>query len=214
MSDFPNTDQLANQLNLKFIAGEKITHDQAVELIQTFRAESDAQETVPDDMRKMPGIVEAIERLAARIDGYMTKTRQAGDTTGLLVSYFHLTEGYKKLDEARKLIYHIKDRHDKGVIPKLFEDLKQDKIQVPEVARSFYPVVKWSSKVKDKAKAFDWLPTVGLGSLITETINSSELAAALKERLLETGEEPPEDIIELKSYETTGMSRYNPKKEK
>lgn len=213
MRPFERTEALANKLDIDHLAGNHISHSDALELIHAFKAElrDFRAENQPAPMKKMPHIVDAITTVADSIKAYMGKVKDSGDTTGLLVSYYHLNEGYKKLDEARKLVYHIKDRHDKGVIPEMFETLKQDNIRVPEVARSFYPLTKWSAKIVDKVALHDWLPKVGLDGLITTTVNSSELTAALKERLLETGQEPPDDIVELRSYKTTGMSRYNPK---
>ncbi len=159
----------------------------------------------------MQEISQQIDALAATITEHLAKLSAEGNTTKLLVAYFHLTEQYKRLDVARKGIFHIKDHHDKKVIPELFETLEQDKIQVPEVARSFYPLRKYSASIVDKPKAFEWLQTQGLKDIIQPTVNAQTLASAIKDKVLQEGIDPPPDAITFTTYSITGMSKYTPK---
>lgn len=214
MQPFERTELLANKLDLDNLAGNQISHEDALELVHAFKADlrDFKADTQPAPLKKISHVVDAIHNTTDRVQSHMDKVRQDKDTTGLLVAFHHLSASYKDLDDARKSMYHVKDKYDKLFIPGLFDNLGQDSIRIPQVARSFYPLTKWSAKVVNKQALHEWLPEVGLGSLITQTVNSSELAAALKERLLTTGEDPPEEIVELKSYKITGMSRYNPKK--
>lgn len=213
MQPFERTEILANKLDIDHLAGKEISPQEALELVHAFKADlrDFRADTRPAPIKKISHIVGDIENMAERVQSHMENARSDKNATKLLVAFHHLSASYKDLDDARKLMYHVKDKYDKFFIPNLFEDLGQDNIRIPEVARSFYPLTKWSAKVVNKQALHEWLPEVGLGSLITQTVNSSELAAALKERLLTTGEDPPEEIVELKSYKTTGMSKYNPK---
>ena len=96
-------------------------------------------------------------------------------------------------------------------IPEKLEELGLDKIQVPALKRSFYPVTRYSSSMKDKDLAFEWLREQGLEALIKETVNSNSLTTYLKSRLLEEGLEPPEDLFKFSSFTYTGSSKYTPK---
>jgi len=147
-------------------------------------------------------------------DSWQFKTELAQASNSLkriCVLYYAMCEEYEKIDSIRKQLYHKLDKLDKEIIPKMFEDQEIDKIAIPEVAHSFYPLDKYSASIVDKTEAFKWLKKHKLGSLITETVNSGTLAATLRGRLEEEGLDPPE-CMKLNKYQITGMSKYNPKK--
>ena len=97
------------------------------------------------------------------------------------------------------------------LIPEQMETEGVDKVRVPELSRSFYPLVKYSASVLDKDKAFQYLRDHEAESLISETVNSSSLAAYLKDRMLNEGIDPPDDVFNFNPYTITGSSRYTPK---
>lgn len=129
----------------------------------------------------------------------------------LCLAWMQLQDQYEQIDEHRKSLYAQLDRLSKGTIPAEFERQELDKIAVPEVARSFYPITKYSASMVNKADAFDWLRKEGAESLITETVNSGTLAAYLSERLVKDNMEPPE-CLKLTTYKITSSSKYTPKK--
>ena len=96
-------------------------------------------------------------------------------------------------------------------IPEALEAAGLDKVQIPELERSFYPVIKYSASMKDKGAAFRWLREHDAGSLITETVNANTLASFLKDHMVETGEVAPDDVFSFGSYTRTGSSKYRPK---
>ena len=129
----------------------------------------------------------------------------------LLAFYVRLKEGYDALDASRKRIYALLDLLNKVMVPEALESTGLDKVRVPELARSFYILPRYSASLLDKEAGFDWLREVGLGDLITETVNAGTLAAAVKNLVLEHGIDPPEDVVKFSTYNTTGMSSYTPK---
>lgn len=130
----------------------------------------------------------------------------------LLVGYYELKEAYKQLDAARKRVYSTEDMFNKAIIPARFDDEGMDKIQVPTIGRSFYPLQKFSASMVDKEKGYEWLRSVGGEGIITETVNAGTLASFCKDLVKDQGIDPPEDIINFRSYHITGISKYTPKK--
>lgn len=159
----------------------------------------------------LESITAEINDLAERTEAYITKLEEEGDMPTMLVAFYRLKDGYKALDEARKRIYKQSDYMDKNLLPQLFEKRDIDKMQVASIAKSFYPLTKYSASVKDKDTGYDWLREAGLGAIITETVNAGTLASSLKEYIAETGKEPDPEVIEFKTYYSTGISSYTPK---
>lgn len=147
---------------------------------------------------------------------YFAKLNESGDFVALLIAYYQIKTKYDALDEARKLIYALVDSLNKSVIPLRFDAIGTDKIQVPEVKKSFYPLTKYSASIPDgkKPEAYEWLRSNDLGAIITETVNASTLVNTLNEFITEIGKDPPEDLFKITSYKATGMSNYTPKKAK
>ena len=128
-----------------------------------------------------------------------------------LVYYKRLNDVYARFDAARKAAYAGFDSQRKHILPMRFTDEEVDGIRVPEVATSFYVNTKYSAKMVDREKGYEWLRANGLEELITETVNAGSLAAAMKSRLLEEGMDPPEGVIDLTAYKMMGMSKYTPR---
>lgn len=116
---------------------------------------------------------------------------------------------YDELDSYRKAMYALTERLE-GVVIKQFEDQGIDKVAIPELERSFYPLQKYSATVLNKEEGYKWLRENNAGALITETVNAQTLAAFLKARLIEEGKDPPESM-KLEPYKIVGSSKYKPK---
>lgn len=129
----------------------------------------------------------------------------------LATFYFELKQAYDALDAERKRIYKVVDELSKFRIPERLEREGIDKIQVPEIERSFYVLTKYSASMVDKESAMEWLRDRGDEALIQETVNASTLASYLKDLLIEEGIDPPEELFKFSTYNTTGMSKYKPK---
>lgn len=129
----------------------------------------------------------------------------------LLEKYQIMKERYDELDSARKLLFRQLDRLNKQVLPAKFEDRGVDKIQLRNLARSFYRLTKHSASMPDKEKGYEWLRDNNAEHLITETVNSGTLASFLKEHLEGGGEDPPEEAIRMNTYQIIGSSKYTPR---
>lgn len=133
-----------------------------------------------------------------------------GDMKKLCTLWLEFGEQYDKIDETRKQLLQVWERLDKEILPKFFEDAGIDKVAIPELGRSFYPLDKYSAKISNKDQAFAWLRESGQGEIITETVNAQTLAAFLRARLVEEGLDPPESMT-LTKYQIMGSSKYKPK---
>lgn len=158
-------------------------------------------------------VEEQISALADALELYADEIERM-PLSKALVAFFRLKEGYEALDKQRKRVYAVKDKLDKVVVPKMIEDNGMEKVQVPEVARSFYVVDRVSASLLDKEKGFEWLRNNGGDELITETVNAQTLAGFVQQFILEQGMDPPEDVIKMSPYQTTGVSKYTPKEKK
>lgn len=125
--------------------------------------------------------------------------------------FFNLKEAHTALESARKEIGKHVEFLNKSLIPSKLEHAGLDKIQVPELARSFYILTKTSCSMLDKEKGMEWLRDRGDGVLIAETVNAGTLAAYMTSLVTDEGIDPPEDIFKLSTYRTTGISKYQPK---
>lgn len=159
-------------------------------------------------------ISQQITALHEATQDYFAQLVAGGDFVALLTAYYQLKSKYDDLDEARKLIYNMVDNLNKSVIPLKFDAIGTDKIQVPEIKKSFYPLTKYSASIPDgkKPEAYEWLRERDLGAIITETVNAGTLSNTLQTFITDTGIDPPEELFKLTSYKTTGMSNYTPKK--
>lgn len=125
--------------------------------------------------------------------------------------FFQLKEAYADLDKARKRIYAHVDALNKHHIPEMLENAEMDKIQLPDLGRSFYILTKNSCSMVDKDAAMSWLRDRGDGALIQETVNAGTLASYMKDLITNEGIDPPEELFKVSTYNTTGISKYTPK---
>ncbi len=160
-------------------------------------------------MLEIKQAIELIAQAKKKLDAVDYKKMSLTD---LCVHYITTKEIELELKNARLTIWHIVDALEKGILPGRFEDEGVDKIQIPQLGKSVYPMTKNSAKVINKEEAHKWLMSRGGGEeLITQTINASQLAGYLKKLLLDDGIEAPADAIEFRTYQTMGSSNYTPK---
>ena len=134
-----------------------------------------------------------------------------GSLVDALKFFHYLDTQYDALDKARKQIYATLDGMNKGMLPAMFDASGQDLARVPELGRSFYPTTKYSARVADKEKLYDWLRENNGADLIQETVNASSLAGFLKTMSLDQGIDAPPEVAELTTYKIIGSSKYTPK---
>lgn len=163
-----------------------------------------------DIISQLHASADALNKTVAPLQEFVDNA-QTRELTEVLVFYHHLREAHEALDNARKAVNKRVEAMNKFTVPTMLEDAGLDKVQVPQIARSFYPLTKISCSMLDKDKGMLWLRERGAGSLISETVNAGTLAAYMKDLVVEEGVDPPEDIFKLSAYKITGISKYTPK---
>lgn len=163
-------------------------------------------------------LVKAAEVIGAINVEVDTVVNRAGDDHSVLINdvahiYFLVKLAHEALDTQIKALYHIKDKLDKKIVPEFFERLRSedDIVRVPEIGRSFSVNEKTSATFIDKDVGYAWLREIGQGDLIQETVNAGTLSAFVRNRQLEEGLDPPEDIVKVSIYKTTSINKYTPK---
>lgn len=68
------------------------------------------------------------------------------------------------------------------------------------------PIVRASVRAGAKDQAYEWLETHGHGDLITQTVNSSSLAALIRREIKE-GNDVPEEIFNVHQYDLATVTK-------
>ena len=169
--------------------------------------------TTDNELVKMADALAIMTQFAENLEKWAEQAKEnPPELADIAKAYFHLKQGYDAIDLQRKRIYHVVDMLNKHLIPTQLEKNELDMIRVPEIERSFSPRLQISASLIDKEKGFEWLRETGKEDLIQETVNSSTLASFVRNMILEEGIDPPEDIVKVSQYYTTGMAKYNPNK--
>jgi len=129
-------------------------------------------------------------------------------TTLELIKEFDLLRRIKeKLEEKLKEINKKYDFIRITVIPNRFESEGIESMKVEGVGRINLTGDMYVSILPDKkTEAYDFFRDIGKGSLITETINSSTLKAAVKQMIL-SGEEVPDSIVKVTPFTRASITK-------
>lgn len=119
------------------------------------------------------------------------------DVVGILMNLKEMHDAFK--DAAAK-IHHSVDDLAIHTIPELMEKAEISSARFPEHGVTVSRATRYHASMKDREAAFDWLRTNGYGALIAESVHATKLTSVLKERLLEEGMDPPDDIFNFNSY--------------
>jgi hypothetical protein len=116
-----------------------------------------------------------------------------------------LKDKFEGLDKSFKALY---TQYAVERIPELFEAEGVPHVPLAEgyrvgVSNKFYASIK--EGMRDKGWA--WLKKHGLSALITETVNSSSLSAAIKHEIEENNLEPPADLFTTAWVPNTSVTK-------
>lgn len=163
---------------------------------------------IPEDVRVL---AQRIARVAREANTAATAAGEQATLGELCRFYYDLKTAYQDLDTARKALYAVVDRLDKGVVPDRLGKEEGDMFRSPEIGRSFYILNKHSAKVLDRDALVPWLEANGLSDIVQPTVNASRLTSAIVKMVTDEGIDPPPEIVVLNTYATTGSSSYTPK---
>jgi hypothetical protein len=112
-----------------------------------------------------------------------------------------ISDVYEAFSEAKKHLNDIYDKQSREHIPEAMRRDGIKTINVDGVGRVSLSN-RYSCSILDKSQAYNWLAENGAASLITQTVNSSSLAAFAKNKLEEEGVELPAEVFK------TGVMTY------
>lgn len=170
---------------------------------------------------ELPQIIDTITKATADIDAaakhleavVLSLENGAPSPSEAATVMWQVSVAYDALDIARKMIYAQDDKLNKFIVPTVLQKNDIDSIRIPALARSFYITPKYSASFvpEQKDNAFQWLRDNGLSALIQETVNAGTLTTAIKDRIVNEGKDVPEELINFRTYNITGSSKYKPK---
>ena len=131
-----------------------------------------------------------------------------------LCEVWHMLKSlHAEMDEAKRRVGAMVNNLQSAVLPERFESEGMDKVSLPSLGRSFYPLQKVQASLnkENRDSAMGWLRDNGGESLITETVNANSLSAFVKDLMINQGLDVPEDSINVRTYSTMGSSKYTPK---
>lgn len=115
------------------------------------------------------------------------------------------------IKDAKKALDNIVDTLSRVVIPDVVAKLKETTGEKPpfviEGVGRVSVSYRFSCSMIDKDQGIDWLRGSGNESLVTETVNSSTLAAFAKDMLENQGKELPSEIFKVSTSPFTSITK-------
>lgn len=167
-----------------------------------------------DDVERMLKTIDSlVEWAETRLEAIDADTSiDEGEVDQLCSLYMQVLDVEKELRELVKRFYTTTESFKVKRILDKFDSMGVDKVAVPSLGRSFYPMTRYSASMLDKPGAMSWLRENGAAELITETVNHQTLTAFIKSMIHNDGMEPPDELFKFSGHRYLGSSAYNPKK--
>lgn len=110
------------------------------------------------------------------------------------------------LKDARERLAELVDRLSHHVLPELFREQKTKSITVIGIGRATVSN-RYAASIIDKVVGFQWLRDNGHEGLITETVNSSTLAAFAKNMAEEEQKDLPSEIFKVSINQNISITK-------
>lgn len=111
-----------------------------------------------------------------------------------------------RIKEAREALADIEERLSREQIPDVMRNAGVKTITVEDVGRVTISH-RYSASILDKPLGYEWLRENGHGAIITETVNSSTMAAFAKEYLESEGRELPVELFKVGTSPYTSITK-------
>jgi len=160
---------------------------------------------------------EATKIMLAKVTSDLTKVTMMvrTDTTDVvklndhvaLIRHFNdMRIAMDQIKEARKALEEMTDHLSAIDVPDVMRNAGIKTTTIEGVGRVTVSH-RFSCSILDKDKGYDWLRSTGNGSLITETVNSSTLAAFAKNKLEVEGVDLPPDLFKVGTNPYTSITK-------
>jgi hypothetical protein len=141
-----------------------------------------------------------------RVDG--NEALASGDHIAIITHYDQLRKVNAQIKEAREALSEIEDSFSREHVPEALRQQRVKTITIEGIGRVTVSH-RFSCTIitPDKTVGHDWLKSNGHGSLVTETVNSSTLAAFAKNLLEVDGKELPADTFKVGTSPYTSITK-------
>jgi hypothetical protein len=148
----------------------------------------------------------AIQTAAQMIDNDTNGVLASGELVPLIQHFAEMRDVNEQIKLARKHLEILEDRLSKSEIPDLFRAKGVKTITVQDLGRVTVSY-RWACSIIDKVVGHAWLRDNGHEGLITETVNSSTLAAFAKDLNDTEGTELPADKFKTSRNPFTSITK-------
>jgi hypothetical protein len=132
--------------------------------------------------------------------------------TEALANYAKLKQGADALGARLKLLNKLQQFQQYTVMPRIMIGNNIRTFTDDALGLRFGLSSRYSAKILDKLRAFEWLRSQGQGGLITETVNAQTLGAFAGNWIEEQGMDLPNDIFEVKQSTYTTVTKAGKKR--
>lgn len=151
------------------------------------------------------GMTKVKERLTAEMNAEVRDTRPASELAHL---YGVVRDMSAIAADALTPLANAGSTLGNVLVPKAFENENLTSFTTKDGYRVTVSLAyRVSMKTDKKPEAYAWLVDNGLDALITQTVNASTLAAALRKRMDDEGKEPPEELFNAAYMPTTSLTK-------
>lgn len=151
-------------------------------------------------------VVDKVKTWADDVDKALPDVRK-GALEDALRYYNGLKTSYEELDKERKRVYEQVENLSRQTIPEMMDERGVKTITLKDISYRFTVQVRMTVSMPDKENGMIWLRKNGLENLIQETVNSSSLTAAVKQRIEKDGLDVPPELFNTNTMNVTSMTK-------
>lgn len=162
---------------------------------------------------KLNEVEQALQTAVLATQAFFDKIAELPPTEQL-AHYYRLKMAREAIDARMKELTKLHQHQQYNVMPKMMINANIRTFTDEGLGIRFGLSSRYSAKMLDKEKGFEWLRSEGQGALIQETVNAQTLGAFAGRYIDETGEELPDDVFEVKQVVYTTTTKAAAKKRK
>ena len=175
-----------------------------------------AEKPKPEKKEKaspLAGLIEGVSAEVTKVGDYVNGTVKKMDAVKASVAYVRIKELTDALADVASRMSKIRNDLATEILPQKFDTEGVGSINLKELGLqvTISEILRVSIPPKNKEDAYQWLKDNGLEDLISDTVNSSTLAATIRSLLAEN-KEVPEDIFNLALMKNTSVTKLKSKK--
>lgn len=159
-----------------------------------------------DIVLRMHAVCNELVQLSKSLETQTDLIAADSDHVSLIRHFASVDDAYEQLNAAKKKLNAIHDRCSREYIPDALRKAGVKTVTIENLGRVTV-AHRYSCSIINKDAGYKWLEDNGHGDLITQTVNSSTLAAFAKNLIVEEGKELPEEVFKTGTSPYTSITR-------